>query len=110
MRAARRRLRQIAPLASPEAVRSVCRLLRERMPDTIPNSERQLEWFLYAVRHAGRRPVTDTKRGRPSRWPRENLFEAAAHLRAVLDRETGAASPRAVSSGSTSHCSTSRRT
>ena len=89
MRAARRRRRQIDPLASPEAVRSVCRLLRERMPDTIPNSERQLERFLYAVRHAGRRPATDTKRGRPSRWPREKLLEAAAHLRAVLDRETG---------------------
>src|SRR5829696_5322254 len=58
------------------------------MPDTIPNSERQLERFLYAVRHAGRRPATDTKRGRPPRWPRERLIEAAAHLRAILERET----------------------
>lgn len=88
MRTARRRRRRIDPLTSPEAVRSVCRLLRGRMPDTIPNSGRQLERFLYAVRHAGRRPATDTKRGRPSRWPREKLIEAAAHLRAVLDRET----------------------
>jgi hypothetical protein len=70
-------------------VRLICRRLRERMPDIIPNSERHLERFLYAVRHVGRRPATDTKRGRPSRWPREKLIEAASHLRAVLDRETG---------------------
>lgn len=91
-------------------MRSVCRLLRERMPDTIPNSERQLERFLYAVRHAGRRPATDTKRGRPSCWPREKLHEAAAQLRAVLDRETeGRVAPGSFVR-STSRCSTSRRT
>ena len=44
--------------------------------------------FLYAVRHVERRPVTDTQRGRPSRWPREELVKAAAQLRSILDRET----------------------
>lgn len=44
--------------------------------------------FLYAVRHVERHPVTDTQRGRPSRWPRERLIEAASHLRGILDRET----------------------
>lgn len=58
------------------------------MPDLIPSSEKQLLRFLYAVRHVERRPATDTKRGRPPRWPRERLLEAAAHLRAVLERET----------------------
>jgi hypothetical protein len=58
------------------------------MPGVIPNSERQLVRFLYAVRHVERRPTTDTKRGRPSRWGREELLSAASHLRAILQRET----------------------
>ena len=44
--------------------------------------------FLYAVRHVERRPATDTLRGRPSRWPREKLTEAASILRGLLERET----------------------
>jgi hypothetical protein len=88
MRATRRRHREPDPLASPTSVRAVCRLLRERMPDTIPASENQLARFLFAVRHVERRPATDTKRGRPSRWPREKLTEAASLLRALLERET----------------------
>jgi hypothetical protein len=58
------------------------------MPDLIPSSEKYLLRFLYAVRHVERRPATDTKRGRPPRWPREKLLEAAAQLRAILKRET----------------------
>src|ERR1043165_3780797 len=88
MKAARRRRREIDPLARPDAVRRICRLLRERMPDTIPSSEKQLMRFLFAVRHVERRPATDTKRGRPSRWPREKLIEAASILRGILQRET----------------------
>jgi hypothetical protein len=89
VRATRRRHRELDPLASPEAVRSVCQQLREGMPDTIPASEKQLARFLFAVRHVERRPATDTKRGRPPRWPREKLTEAASVLRALLERETG---------------------
>ena len=88
MRATRRRQRTIDPLATPEAVRSVCDKLRARLPDLIPTSEKQLMRFLYAVRHVERRPATDTLRGRPSRWPREKLMEAASTLRAILERET----------------------
>ena len=58
------------------------------MPDIIPASEKQLSRFLFAVRHVERRPATDTKRGRPSRWPREKLVEAAGLLRSILERET----------------------
>jgi hypothetical protein len=58
------------------------------MPTIIPNSEKQLVRFLYAVRHVERRPATNTKRGRPSRWKREDLVSAAGHLRAILQRET----------------------
>lgn len=75
-------------LARPESVRAICEELRSRMPRVIPNSEKQLIRFLYAVRHVERRPATDTKRGRPSRWRREDLVSAANALRAILGRET----------------------
>jgi hypothetical protein len=88
MRATRRRLRTPDPLAVPEAIRAVCEELRTRMAGVIPNSERQIVRFLYAVRHIERRPATDTKRGRPSRWKREKLLEAAGQLRGILERET----------------------
>jgi len=88
MRATRRRRRELDPLASPEAVRHVCQTLRERMPNTIPSSEKHLLRFLFSVRHVERRPATDTKRGRPARWPREKLVEAAGQLRSILQRET----------------------
>jgi hypothetical protein len=88
MSATRRRTRRTDSLASPQAVRSVCQLLRDRMPDVIPDSEKQLIRFLYAVRHVERRPTTDTQRGRPPQWPREKMVEAASHLRGLLERET----------------------
>jgi hypothetical protein len=88
MRASRRRLRALDPLASPAAVRAVCDELRARMSDLIPGNEKQLLRFLYAVRHVERRPATDTLRGRPGRWPREKLVEAASTLRGILQRET----------------------
>ncbi len=88
MRAARRRHRKADPLASPAAVRSVCHALQGRMPDVIPPVEKELVRFLNAVRHVEGHPATDTPRGRPPRWPREKLVEAASHLRGILGRET----------------------
>jgi hypothetical protein len=44
--------------------------------------------MLRAARHARRYPATDTKRGRPGRWEREDLLRVAAHLDDILDRET----------------------
>jgi hypothetical protein len=88
MSATRRRSRFADPLASPEAVRSVCRLLRERMPDVIPSFEKGLICFLYPIRHVERRTTTDTRRGRPPQWPRGKLVEPASQLRGILERET----------------------
>ncbi len=88
MRVTRRRVRAVSPIFTPEAVRSVLAQIRERCPDRIPKSDRQLVLMLEAVRNIERRPATDTKRGRPPRWPREDLLEVARHLRAVLERET----------------------
>lgn len=89
MRASRRRSRTTDPLADPSAVRALCESLRGSLPDLIPASQKGLMRFLYAVRHAERRPATDTRRGRPGRWSREELVKAAAQLRSLLERETG---------------------
>ncbi len=88
MRATRRRERTLDALAAPLGVRSLLRALRERLPRIIPNSEKQLILLLYAVRHVERRPATDTKRGRPGRFRREDLLRVAGELRALLQRET----------------------
>ena len=44
--------------------------------------------LLRAARHAQRYPATDTKRGRPAKWKREDLLRVAARLGDILDRET----------------------
>jgi hypothetical protein len=44
--------------------------------------------LLRAARHAQRYSATDTKRGRPGKWKREDLLRVAAHLGDILDRET----------------------
>ena len=88
MRAARRRRRVSDTLATPDAVRRICQLLRERLPDVVPSSEKHLLRFLYAVRHVERHPATDTLSGRPSRWPRKDMLEATNCLRSILQRET----------------------
>src|SRR3712207_5194432 len=89
MRIQRRRTRHPDPLASPAAIRTLLDHLRERLPELIPRSEKQLVKLLESVRHIERRPATATKRGRPSRWEREVLVRVASELRALLERETG---------------------
>lgn len=88
MRATRRRQRKTDPLASPQAVRAVISKLRSALPALIPHNEKDLVRILRAARHALRYPATDTKRGRPGRWKREELLSVAAHLNVILDRET----------------------
>lgn len=88
MPATRRRARAGSLLCTPDSVRTICQQLRERCPDLIPRSDKQLLLMLEAVRNNERRPVTDTRRGRPPRWPRQTLLEVARHLRALLERET----------------------
>lgn len=88
MRANRRRQRKPDPLAHPEAIRFVFSNLREMLPDIIPSTEKQIIKLLNAVRNIERRPASDTKRGRPSRWKRTDLIRVANHLRHLLDRET----------------------
>jgi hypothetical protein len=88
LRATRRRQRRTDPLASLTAVRSITEKLRSALPDLIPQKEKELVRLLRAARHAQRYPATDTKRGRPAKWKREDLLMVAARLGDILDRET----------------------
>lgn len=88
LRATRRRQRKTDPLASIAAVRSVGERLRAALPDLIPSKDKELVRLLRAARHAQRYSATDTKRGRPGRWKREDLLRVAAHLEDIIGRET----------------------
>jgi hypothetical protein len=88
LRATRRRQRRPDPLASPAAVRSILAQLRAALPDIIPQRDKDLVRMLRAVRHIQRYTATDTRSGRPPRWPREQLLTVAARLTDILDRET----------------------
>jgi len=63
--------------------------LHERFPELIPKTEKRLLQLPFAVLHVERRPTTDSRRGRPGCWRREDLLKAATALRSVLERETG---------------------
>jgi hypothetical protein len=69
-------------------VRSVIERLRSALPELIPQKDKELVRLLRAARHAQRYQATDTKRGRPSKWKREELLRVAAHMGDILDRET----------------------
>jgi len=88
LRATRRRQRKVDPLASPTAVRAVLEKLRSALPELIPQKEKEKVRLLRAARHAQRYPATDTRRGRPGNWGREDLLRVASRLSDILDRET----------------------
>lgn len=88
MRATYRRERKTDPLAFIQAVRSVIEQLRTSLPEIIPKNDKDLVRMLRAIRHVNRYPATDTKRGRPGRWRREELLAVGARLSSILERET----------------------
>jgi hypothetical protein len=90
LRATRRRARKPDSLASPEAVRAIICQLRAALPGIISTRDKELVRMLRAARHVQRYSATDTKRGRPSQWAREDLLKVAARLTDILDRETSA--------------------
>jgi hypothetical protein len=75
-------------LASPEAVRRILEHLQTSLPEIIPNNNKEFLRMLRAVRHIQRYSATDTKRGRPSNWKREDLLKVATRLDDILARET----------------------
>jgi hypothetical protein len=88
LRATRRRQRRADPLASPDSVQSILDQLRGALPDIIPRRDKDLICMLRAARHIQRYVATDTNRGRPSRWKREDLLKVATRLGEILERET----------------------
>jgi hypothetical protein len=62
--------------------------LGDSLPDIIPRSQKNLIGMLQSVRNLSARPATDTKRGRPLKFPREDMLKVDAHLRMLLGRET----------------------
>jgi hypothetical protein len=88
LRATYRRLRKADPLASPSAVQAIIDQLRVALPDIIPRQNKELVRMLRSVRHNHRYQASDTKRGRPSRWKREDLLKVSTQLTTILDRET----------------------
>ena len=88
MRLTRRRQRRPDLLASVSAVKGVLDQLAASFPDIIPRSQKSLVSMLQSVRNLTAGPATDTKRGRPSKFPREDLLKVEAHLRMILGRET----------------------
>lgn len=88
LRATRRRRRRLDPFATPDAVRAIFDALRGALPDLIPAADKELVRMLRAARHVQRYPATDTRRGRPGRWRREDLLRVVATLDSILERET----------------------
>lgn len=88
MKATRRRTRRTDPLASAEAVEAVLEELRTSLPDLIPRSRKNLTSLLNSVRGLYMRQPTETKRGRPARYTREQLLGVDSKLRELLGRET----------------------
>jgi hypothetical protein len=88
MRANLKRLRRKDPLASPHAVQSVLAQLRAALPQIIPRTDKDLIRMLRSARHLQKYSASETGRGRPSNWKREDLIQVSAILNEILERET----------------------
>jgi hypothetical protein len=88
LKATKRRTRRTDPLASAVAVEAVLDSLRTSLPDLIPRSRKNLSSLLNSVRGLYMRRPSETKRGRPARYTREELLRVDSRLRDLLARET----------------------
>ena len=88
MRITRRRKRSPDQFASPDWVRSIFDQLKSASPLLSSLKEKDMIKLARAVRHFERYSATDTKRGRPARWPREDLIRMNLKLSDLLRRET----------------------
>lgn len=88
MKANRRRTRRLDPLASAAAVEALLTSLRTSLPDLIPASQKHLSSLLNSVRGLYMRQPSESKRGRPARYTREELLRVDSKLRDLLGRET----------------------
>ncbi|HEX7317648.1 MAG TPA: hypothetical protein VF297_27345 [Pyrinomonadaceae bacterium] len=89
MKATRRRSRRNDPLASAEGIGRVLDSLRSSLPEIIPRTHKNLVSLLNSVRGLYMRQPSETNRGRPARYAREQLLKVDSVLRDLLARETG---------------------
>ncbi len=88
MKATRRRSRRPDPLASSTAIEEVLDSLRSSLPELIPRSHKNLCSLLNSVRGLYMRQPSESIRGRPARYTREQLLRVDSVLRDLLSRET----------------------
>ncbi len=88
MKATRRRTRRPDPLASVGGVEAILEQLYASLPDLIPQSRKSLSSLLNSVRGLYMRRPSETNRGRPARYTREQLLRVDSQLRDLLARET----------------------
>jgi hypothetical protein len=88
MKVTRRRKRHPDPFASADWVHSIFDSLTAAFPLLSSCKEKDLVKLARAIRHVERYSATDTRRGRPSRWPREDVVKVGLKLAQILDRET----------------------
>ena len=88
MKSTRRRTRRQDPLTSVASIEAVLDSLRTSLPDIIPRSHKNLSSLLNSVRGLYMRQPSETKRGRPARYTREQLLRVYSQLRDLLARET----------------------
>lgn len=88
MKVTRRRTRGPDLFGSQSWVRSIFTRLINAFPMLASLKEKDLVKLVRSVRHVERYSATDTRRGRPSRWPREDLVKVGSKLAEILDRET----------------------
>jgi hypothetical protein len=69
-------------------VEAVLEQLRASLPDLIPRSRKNLSSLLNSVRGLYMREPSESKRGRPARYRREQLLRVDTQLRDLLARET----------------------
>ena len=88
MKVNRRRKRKPAPFASADWVHSIFDSLKSVCPFLSSYKDKDLVKLARAIRHVERYSATDTRRGRPSRWPRADIVKVGLTLNQILDRET----------------------
>ena len=88
MKATKRRTRRADPLASAAAIEAVLASLRSSLPELVPRSHKRLSSLLNSVRGLYMRQPSETGRGRPARYSREQLLKVDSTLRRLLSLET----------------------
>jgi hypothetical protein len=88
LKTTRRRTRRADPLASSEGVGRVLEQLCSSLPELIPRSHKGLSSLLNSVRGLYIRQPSESNRGRPAHYTREQLLRVDSALRDILVRET----------------------